>query len=109
MSGFPTHTHHSEYADPVMRVPSPASSVGTSYGADQTSYSDSEFQLSKEAFARKCNERIGLHLPRKEEFQADQDPLLTVIGPNGRPVRVSERDIETMEVQSAPVSFIWSS
>jgi hypothetical protein len=101
MSAFPTHTHHSEYADPVMRVPSPASSVGTSYGADQTAHSDSEAQLSPAAFARKCSERIGLHLPRTEEFRADQDPLLTVLTPQGRFVRASERDVGAAEVQSA--------
>ncbi|KAF8174250.1 hypothetical protein BJ912DRAFT_62267 [Pholiota molesta] len=100
MSAFPTHTHHSEYADPVMRVPSPASSVGTSYGADQTAHSDSEAQLSPAAFARKCSERIGLHLPRTEEFRADQDPLLTVLTPQGRFVRASERDVGAAEVQT---------
>lgn len=101
MSTAPTHGHHTDYAEPVLRAPSPASSVGTSYGADQTSYSDSEFQLSQPAFERKCYELIGLSLPRKEELRADRDPLLTVPGPNGRPMRLSEKKLEPAEEKRA--------
>ena len=102
MASISAHNHHTGYADPVLRPPSPASSIGTSYGADQTSWSDSEFQLSQPAFERKCDEVIGLHLPRKEELQADQDPLLTVPGPNGRPVRIGEKKLDPAEEKGAP-------
>ncbi|KAF9464111.1 hypothetical protein BDZ94DRAFT_1308132 [Collybia nuda] len=68
--------HQPEYAPPVLRAPSPASSVGTSYGADQTSFSDSEHQLSQTAFERKWEERIGLGNPSFEEETANLGPLL---------------------------------
>ncbi|KAF9483588.1 hypothetical protein BDN70DRAFT_911179 [Pholiota conissans] len=79
MPGNPTHFHHSEYADPIMRVPSPTSSVGTTYPPDATSYSDSEFQLSDAAFAKKCEDAVALNFPRQEEIQADRDPLLSLL------------------------------
>ena len=100
MSSISAHNHHTEYADPVLRPPSPASSIGTSYGADQTSRSDREDQLPQPDFERKCDELIGLHLPRKEELQADQDPLLTVPGPDG-PVRISEKKLDPGEEKGA--------
>jgi hypothetical protein len=68
--------HHPEYAPPVLRAPSPASSVGTSYGADQTSFSDSVHQLSQGAFEKKWEERIGLGNPSTEEEAANLGPLL---------------------------------
>lgn len=72
----PNQHHHPEYAPPVLRAPSPASSVGTSYGADQTSFSDSEHQLSQVAFERKWEDRIGLGNPSIEEETANLGPLL---------------------------------
>ncbi|KAF8912095.1 hypothetical protein CPB84DRAFT_1841794 [Gymnopilus junonius] len=42
----PTHTHHTEYADPVVRPPSPTSSIGTAYAEDQTS--EEELNAEKE-------------------------------------------------------------
>jgi len=70
--------HASEYASPIVRSPSPASSVGTSYGPDQTSFSDSESEISPAAFEQKCQERIGLGLPTPEEVEASKSPLLPV-------------------------------
>jgi hypothetical protein len=70
--------HASEYASPIVRSPSPASSVGTTYGPDQTSFSDSESEISQLAFEQKCQERIGLGLPTPEEVQASESPLLAV-------------------------------
>ncbi|RDB21601.1 hypothetical protein Hypma_011204 [Hypsizygus marmoreus] len=73
-----------DYASPVVRAPSPASTIGTVYGEDETSFSDSEQALDHYAFAAKCTERIGLGLPRREEQLANMDPLLTRL-PNGSP------------------------
>ncbi|KDR83102.1 hypothetical protein GALMADRAFT_221072 [Galerina marginata CBS 339.88] len=105
LPAIPTHTHHTEYADPVLRLPSPASSVGTAYGADQTSFSDSEAQLSQAAFERKIEDRMELNAPRDEELRADREPLLMVPAvpgqvpgaPNVKLVRVTERKLEQVE------------
>jgi len=98
---LPTHTHLTEYADPVLRPPSPASSVGTAYPPDQTSFSDSEFQLSGSAFDRKCLDRIGLHLPRQDERDAEKDPLITVQGPGGRTYWVGETPLDPTAAKSS--------
>ncbi|KAF8073947.1 hypothetical protein FPV67DRAFT_1410271 [Lyophyllum atratum] len=73
---MPTNPHHTEYAPPVLRAPSPASSIGTTYGEDQTSFSDCEDQLSQVSFERKWEERLALGVPRPEELAANQEPLL---------------------------------
>jgi len=65
-----------EYADPVIREPSPASSVGSVYGPDQTASSDSESVLDQLAFERKWEERLDLWRATREEELADADPLL---------------------------------
>jgi len=62
-----------EYADPVIREPSPASSVGTVYGPDQTASSDDE--LDQLAFERKWEDRLDLRRATREEELADADPL----------------------------------
>ena len=76
-SGF-TGTHHphghTEYAPPVLRASSPASSVGTSYGQDQTDLSDTE--LSQAEFEAKWEERLQLRMPMREEIAAEVDPLV---------------------------------
>lgn len=74
---MPPAQHHTEYASPVLRAPSPASSVGTAYGPDQTAHSDTENQLPQAVFEKKWEERLGLGLPRKEEVEAISSPLLT--------------------------------
>ena len=87
-----------EYANPVIhRMPSPASSVGTVYGQDETAYSDTEYKLSDSAFARKCEEQMELYMPRKEEAEADQDPLLTIPQSGGVPIKISERELDVVE------------
>jgi hypothetical protein len=64
-----------EYADPVIREPSPASSVGTVYGPDQTTSSDEE--LDQADFERKWEAKLNLRLPTKAEEDAElHDPLL---------------------------------
>ncbi|KAJ7914830.1 hypothetical protein B0H13DRAFT_1611156, partial [Mycena leptocephala] len=48
-----------EYADPVIREPSPASSVGTVYGPDQTASSE----LDQPTFERKWEDRLTYAVP----------------------------------------------
>ncbi|KAN0087483.1 hypothetical protein V8E55_006104 [Tylopilus felleus] len=71
------HTGDPAYASPVIRAPSPASSVGTAYGPDESSQSDSE--LSPEAFEQKWSSKLKLGGPRIEEelmsFSALIQPL----------------------------------
>ena len=77
------------YAPPVLRPASPASSVGTVYPDDATSLSDNEQCLSQAAFERKWEEKLGLTgEKRKEEEQAEQDPLL---GSGGRVLTDEQR------------------
>ncbi|KAL0961399.1 hypothetical protein HGRIS_006350 [Hohenbuehelia grisea] len=66
--------HQTDYAAPVLRAPSPASSVGSQYLADQTSFSDSEGQLSQAAFEQKWMDKLELDQPLDEELEADEDP-----------------------------------
>ncbi|KZT11823.1 uncharacterized protein LAESUDRAFT_669943 [Laetiporus sulphureus 93-53] len=63
-----------QYAPPVLRASSPTSSIGTEYGADETSLSDSE--LGQAQFERKCEERLHLCEPRREELSDPKDILL---------------------------------
>ncbi|TFK33026.1 hypothetical protein BDQ12DRAFT_450904 [Crucibulum laeve] len=70
------HYHHTEYAIPVIRPPSPASSIGTVYRADQTSLSDSELYLPQPNFEQKWEEKNGIHKVMEEEEVANRDPLL---------------------------------
>jgi len=87
---IPTHTHITEYADPVLRPASPASSLGSAYTPDQTSLSDSE--LSDTAFERKCLEQLALDQPSGEEIVADKDPLVMQEGPDGKSVWVCDEE-----------------
>ncbi|KAF9220923.1 hypothetical protein BS17DRAFT_758725 [Gyrodon lividus] len=59
------HAGDPPYASPVIRALSPASSVGTAYGPDETSQSDSE--LSQDAFDQKCSAKLKLDSPKIEE------------------------------------------
>jgi len=67
--------NHPEYADPVIREASPASSVGSVYGPDQTASSDSESLLDQPAFERKWEDRLDLRRATREEELADAEPL----------------------------------
>ena len=64
-SHLPHPYQNPEYAPPVLRAPSPTSSVGTAYGPDQTSFSDTEQQLSQPAFENKWLAKLDLDKPRK--------------------------------------------
>ncbi|KAI6044754.1 hypothetical protein EDC04DRAFT_2889433 [Pisolithus marmoratus] len=59
------HASDPAYAPPVIRPPSPASSVGTVYEPDQTSHSDTE--LSKEEFEQKWLAKLHLDDLKIEE------------------------------------------
>lgn len=87
---IPTHTHITEYADPVLRPASPASSLGSDFTPDKTSLSDSE--LSDSAFERKCLEQLALDQPSTEEMDADRDPLVMHIGPDGKSIWVGDEE-----------------
>ena len=95
-----THIHYTAYADPVIRPASPASSVGTAYGPDQTAFSDLEEQIAQPSFESKWEDLIGLHHPRKEELVADRDPLLSVPGPNGQLIPIREKKLDPLEEKS---------
>jgi hypothetical protein len=72
------HTGDPAYASPVIRPPSPASSVGTAYGPDETSLSDSG--LTQDAFERKWIANLRLDEPKDEEVHNLKDVL--IIPPN---------------------------
>ncbi|SRR6266542_1870286 len=106
---IPTHAHITEYADPVLRPASPASSLGTAYGPDQTSFSDSE--LSGTAFEQKCLERLELDQPRKDELHANKDPLITIqLSPGGKAVWVGDeeamKDLDPASARGASVLHV---
>ncbi|KAF9013175.1 hypothetical protein BDQ17DRAFT_1404738 [Cyathus striatus] len=66
--------HHTEYAPPVIRSPSPTSSIGTSYDEDQTT--QAEMDLTCSEFKLMVQEKLELSKPRREETLAEQDPLI---------------------------------
>lgn len=71
---MPSNVRITEHAPPVLRASSPANSVGTVYGEDQTSFSDLE--LSDDALAKKYEDRLELRKPRKEEEKTNGPVLL---------------------------------
>ncbi|KAI6027433.1 hypothetical protein BKA83DRAFT_4228784 [Pisolithus microcarpus] len=71
------HASDPAYAPPVIRPPSPASSVGTVYEPDQTSQSDAE--LSKEEFEQKWLAKLHL-----DDLKIDDED-------NVRPVLIDPR------------------
>ncbi|KZT64282.1 hypothetical protein DAEQUDRAFT_634621, partial [Daedalea quercina L-15889] len=68
------HAGQPQYAPPVLRAPSPSSSIGTEYGPDETSLEDRD--LGQEVFERRCEDRLRLRQPRPEEMRANEDPLI---------------------------------
>jgi len=74
MPGPNIHITDAQYAEPLLRAPSPSSSIGTDYGPDETSITDA--QMSPEEFDRMCQERLKLSEPRDEESRAKMTPLL---------------------------------
>ena len=72
------HSGDPAYAPPVLRAPSPSSSIGTEYEQDATTIE--EYHLSEHELL----EKLKLTESRDEELVANQDPLLT------RPVNPEE-------------------
>lgn len=73
----PTSQLETEYASPkTVRVASPASTIGSTFARDQTSFSDSEFSISQSQFEKKWEGKIGLRDPRTEEKALEHGPLL---------------------------------
>ncbi|KAG1742339.1 uncharacterized protein EDB91DRAFT_1247730 [Suillus paluster] len=68
------HAGDPAYASPVIRPPSPASSVGTAYGPDETSLSDSG--LTQDAFERKWIAHLRLDEPKHEEVHNLNEVLI---------------------------------
>ena len=64
-----------EYASPVLRGVSPASSLNTP-APDHLLLSDDDDILPPLEFKLKWEERLGMGMPRPEELQANEDPLL---------------------------------
>ncbi|KAL4073207.1 hypothetical protein V8B97DRAFT_198033 [Scleroderma yunnanense] len=77
------HTGDPAYASPVIRPPSPASSVGTAYGPDQTSQSDIE--LSKEDFEQKWLGKLNLDGLTIKEEDKSRPTLIDSHPPEGSP------------------------
>ncbi|KAG6332003.1 hypothetical protein ID866_7088 [Astraeus odoratus] len=82
------HTGDPAYASPVIRAPSPASSIGTAYEPDQTSQSDAE--LSKEEFEQKWLAKLNLDGLTIEEGSESSTPfqlplLIDPAPPEGSP------------------------
>jgi len=87
--------HITEYDVPV-RATSPASSLGTAYPADQSTFSDTD-DLSQSAFEQRCHEHLGLDLPRPEELQADLDPLLPRVNDAAEEQELYEKVIHSLQ------------
>jgi hypothetical protein len=64
------HSGDPAYAPPVLRAPSPSSSIGTEYEQDATTFE--EYTLEEEDILQK----LRLAEARDEEHIANQDPLL---------------------------------
>lgn len=73
------HAGDPAYASPVIRPPSPSSSIGTTYEPDQTSQSDSE--LSQEEFEQKCLDKLNLSGLTAEEEEKLRSPLICPLPP----------------------------
>jgi hypothetical protein len=65
------HVHSPTYAPPVLRAPSPASSLGTTYAPDATSFSDTEAELSQAAFEKKWEDKLRLGREFAREWNGD--------------------------------------
>lgn len=61
------------YAPPVLRAPSPASSLGTVYPLDATSLSDEETEISQVAFESKWEDKLRLGREFVREWKGEVD------------------------------------
>lgn len=90
------HSGDPAYASPVIRPPSPASSVGTAYGPDETSLSDSE--LAQDTFERKWTANLRLNEPKDEEVHNLKDVLVTPPSDPGEQKCVSDNVVSPVPV-----------
>ncbi|KAI0048846.1 hypothetical protein FA95DRAFT_1490212 [Auriscalpium vulgare] len=72
----PADHHDPPYDSPVQRSPSPSSSFTTNYAASDSDTSTSDNALSAEAFQRKIDAELRLHLPCEAETLAETRPLM---------------------------------
>ncbi|KAI0789821.1 hypothetical protein C8Q75DRAFT_733602 [Abortiporus biennis] len=91
-SGHNIHTGDLPYAPPLLRAPSPSSSIGTDYGPDETSLDDS--RMASDAFTRMCDAQIALTAPSEEEIKANESPLIK------RPTLETERNLLFIRVMN---------
>lgn len=68
------HSGDPGYAPPLLRAPSPTSSIGTDYSPDETS--PTEADLTAAEFEHMCQQRLQLSDMRPDERLANYDPLL---------------------------------
>ncbi|KAJ8516457.1 hypothetical protein ONZ45_g6242 [Pleurotus djamor] len=71
---MPNHHAVTDYAPPVLRAPSPPSSVGSE--RPPAFDSDPDIRLSSEDFERGIVDTLGLYKQRREEIEAEKDPLI---------------------------------
>ena len=64
------HSGDPAYAPPVLRAPSPSSSIGTDYPGDESTQAE-EFMTERDFV-----QRLKLDDPREDEAAANRDPLL---------------------------------
>jgi hypothetical protein len=70
------HPGDPAYAPPLIRPPSPASSIGTAYGDDETSDIDDPAVINNVAFDQRVFDSLLIHQPSDAEAKANADPLL---------------------------------
>ncbi|CAK5272141.1 unnamed protein product [Mycena citricolor] len=87
--------HHLEYASPLVRAPSPASTVGSVHGPDQTS----DDGLDDRAFERKMEEKLKLRQSLHEEEIANKEPLIRRPGTAREERDLSERIIRELRAK----------
>lgn len=91
------HSGDSAYAPPVLRAPSPSSSIGTDYGPDETT--PEEASMSNFALMHSINHRLRLNEPSAEELKAERDPLL----PKPRDAQHEQRELLLLSYTSLAI------
>ncbi|KAL5512769.1 hypothetical protein ACEPAG_3035 [Sanghuangporus baumii] len=114
ISAQPSHTVNPVYATPVLRAPSPAESINTEYGQDDSSIADAG--TDDEEFARQIEEQIGLRrmtwqeagspkpviLPRPQKDSKEEQQLFERVMKN---LREKVKEIEDEELFDSVVTL----